>query len=445
MMRVPKIGVDELPVLHESQRAKGERQVSEASRIMKSMANECPEVVQEPENRVKNGEHKQTQVSREAKTFLIGEEQPHDYIHEKKRVVLLFGGRSGEHSISCVTAASVYNAIDKSLYEVVPVGITRGGETVSVSLQELAAYSLSGDAAGRLPRVHGTGLRVLWPSRPGDNRMSLLDEEGRLHAYGSIDVVFPVLHGPYGEDGTVQGLFELLSIPYVGCGVLASALCMHKHMLKLVLRAQGLPVAPWEFIRYCDYVREPALAVECAARLGYPLFVKPAREGSSLGVSRVDDVAGLRDALDLAFRHDSEVLLEALMVGRELEVAVLDSPDGGEPRTSSCAGEVCVRTAGFYDFHAKYEDADAVRLQLPASLTSVELATLREFAVRAFKVSGCRGLARVDFFLTDTGPVINEINTMPGFTPVSMYPGLWQESGVSYSRLVSELLLLAAG
>ena len=343
----------------------------------------------------------------------------------KTRVALLFGGRSGEHSISAATAAGVLKAIDRSKYDVVPIGITRGGQWVLTS-SDATQFEL---AAGHLPEVtedSGTALDTLSDAGP-------------------IDVVFPVLHGPFGEDGTIQGLLEMANVRYVGCGVLASAVGMDKHYMKVAFAAAGLPVGPYVVVRPRDWERRQAEIVAEVSQLRFPVFVKPARAGSSLGVTRVDDLTHLVGAVDLARFHDPKVIIEQGIEGREIECAVLGGRGGG-PARASVPGEVVVDhdEADFYDFEAKYLSASQARTDAPAELPDAVAATIQEYAVRAFEAIGGEGLSRVDSFVTPEGEVIlNEINTMPGFTPISMYPKMWEASGLAYRDLIDELIQLA--
>jgi len=359
---------------------------------------------------------------------------------QKQRIVLLFGGRSSEHGISCVTAAGVLRAIDRSRYDVIPVGISRRGATVLMEEADLAGYHLDTDP---LPEVSENGTRVLWPASTETRTLSVIESDGRIRSLGHVDAVLPTLHGPYGEDGTLQGLLELVDLPYVGCGVLASALCMDKHALKMVLAGAGIAVAPWQTVTKSQVDRDPAIIATLDDGLTYPLFVKPNRAGSSVGVSRVTAPEELPAALEIAFAEDRLVLVESGITGREVEVAVLEGRAGAAPRTSSVISEITFSGRDFYDFDAKYRGAAGVHLELPAKVTADELASIRETAVRAFEVAQCEGLARIDFFLTADGPVLNEINTLPGFTPISMYPRLWEESGLGYSDLITELIELA--
>jgi D-alanine-D-alanine ligase len=261
---------------------------------------------------------------------------------------------------------------------------------------------------------------------------------------GEVDVVFPLLHGQYGEDGTLQGLLELSGVPYVGAGVLASAVGMDKEYMKRVFTSFGLPVGPYVVIRPREWEQDPSSArrkiIDFAGDHGWPLFVKPARAGSSMGISKVDDLGGLDEAIEEARRHDPKIIVESLLRGREIECGVLEFEDG--PRASVPAEIPPVTAHAFYDFEAKYIDsAEGI---VPAPLTEAETAEVQRLAVAAFDAASCEGLVRADFFLLDNGEfVINEINTMPGFTPISMYPRMWQESGVSYPELVDRLIQAA--
>ena len=358
----------------------------------------------------------------------------------KRTVVLLFGGRSSEHGISCVTAAGVLRSIDRERFDVILVGITKHGANVLLQESDLDDYRLE---AGALPEVRDNGTRVLWPASTETRSLTVIDQSGALRTLGHADAVLPMLHGPYGEDGTVQGMLDLVDLPYVGSGVLGSALCMDKHAVKTVLADAGIPVAPWRTVTREQVARDPHLVERLDEDLHYPLFVKPARAGSSVGVSRVTERSEIAAALDVAFAEDRTVLIESGVTGREVEIAVLEGRGDDRPRTSSVIGEIVFTGREFYDFEAKYLGAAGVELALPAQVTDAEFEAIRDAAVRAFEVTQCAGLARIDFFLTDDGPVINEINTLPGFTPISMYPRLWQESGLGYTDLITELVELA--
>ncbi|WP_166865875.1 MULTISPECIES: D-alanine--D-alanine ligase family protein [unclassified Salinibacterium] len=352
------------------------------------------------------------------------------------RVALLFGGRSSEHSISCATAAGVLGAIDRSRYEVVPIGITRDGAwTLQPDDPEL--FGLRAE----LPLVTDNGTRVRLPDAAGSRELTLVAADGTESSLGEIDVMFPILHGRFGEDGTIQGQLELLDFPYVGNGVLASSLAMDKHMTKTVLASAGIEVAPWVTLTPSRWARDRDLFERRIRSLGSPVFVKPSRAGSSVGVTKVSDWAELDAAIDIAFAEDSTVLVESAMAGREVECAVLEGRDGAAPRVS-VAGEIVVTGREFYDFEAKYLDPDAAQLICPAELHDGELAEMQRVAAHAFEAIGGSGLARVDFFFDGTTFVVNEINTMPGFTPISMFPSCWQASGMSYPELITELIEL---
>lgn len=352
----------------------------------------------------------------------------------KDRVVVLFGGRSSEHAISCATAGGVLAAIDRDRYEVVPVGITLDG-AFTLQPDDPSRFALGG---GELPAVSDNGTRVLWPESAASRTLSVRDGD-TVRALGDIDVVFPILHGRFGEDGTVQGMLELLGLPYVGAGVLASAVAMDKHFSKTVLAAAGIDVAPWVTLTAEGWSRERDLWSRRVSALGSPVFVKPARAGSSVGVSKVNRPEELDAALASAFAEDSRVLVERAVVGREVECGVL-SGRGGAPTRVSVAGEIVVEGREFYDFDAKYVDPTGVRLICPAPMDETELAQMQRIAVRAFEALDIVGLARVDFFFTGTDFIVNEVNTMPGFTPLSMFPKCWLASGMGYPDLIDDLI-----
>ncbi|AYF98534.1 D-alanine--D-alanine ligase family protein [Protaetiibacter intestinalis] len=352
------------------------------------------------------------------------------------RVALLFGGRSSEHGISCVTAAGVLSALDRERFEVVPIGITRDGAwTLQPDDPEL--FGLRAE----LPTVLDNGSRVRLPESAASREFTLVHADGSVSSLGEIDVCFPILHGRFGEDGTVQGALELLGLPYVGNGVLASALAMDKHMTKTVLAAVGIEVAPWVALTPHGWRDDRASLEDRIRALGLPVFVKPSRAGSSVGVTKVTDWSQLEIAVDIAFAEDTTVLVEAAIAGREVECAVLEGRASASPRVS-VAGEIVVTGRDFYDFEAKYLDPDAAELICPAPLDAGELGEMQRIAAEAFTAIGGAGLARVDFFLTEHGFVVNEINTMPGFTPISMFPSCWQASGLSYPELITELVEL---
>ncbi|MEO6713750.1 MAG: D-alanine--D-alanine ligase family protein [Mycobacteriales bacterium] len=355
----------------------------------------------------------------------------------RTRVAVLFGGRSSEHQISCVSAGSVLAVIDRDRYDVVAIGITPDGRWV-LAPDDAKALSVQG---GVLPSVEPSGSAVVFPGDPSSGLLLL--EPGDLpSALTTVDVVFPLLHGPYGEDGTIQGLLELAGIPYVGSGVLSSAVSMDKEYMKLLLAARGLPVGPYVVVRDAQWRTDPDSAIDAADGLGYPLFVKPARGGSSIGISKVTGKAGLAPAIDLARTCDPKVIVEFGLSGREVECAVLEGVGDGPPEASLPA-EIHVGAGfDFYDFEAKYL-ADATTFDIPALLDDKVTDEVRRMAVESFVALDCAGLARVDFFLTDDGLVVNEINTMPGFTPTSMYPRMWAATGIEYPELVDRLVQAA--
>jgi D-alanine-D-alanine ligase len=353
------------------------------------------------------------------------------------RVALLFGGRSSEHSISCATAGGVLGAIDRDRFEVVPIGITHEGAFTLQAQDVVAGFALG----ATLPELSDNGSRVHFPESAESREFRVTNADGTSESLGDIDIAFPILHGPFGEDGTIQGLLELLGLPYVGNGVLASALGMDKHFTKSVLQAAGVSVAPWVTVSRAQLAREPELWDRRIRGLGLPAFVKPARAGSSVGVSKVHEWDELDAALDIAFAEDHTVLIESGISGREVECAVLQGRDLG-PTRASVAGEIVFTGREFYDFDAKYMDAPGIELVCPADLQPQELAELQRIATRAFDAIGGRGLARVDFFFTGSEFIVNEINTMPGFTPISMFPACWLASGLTYPDLITELIEL---
>ncbi|MEO6795095.1 MAG: D-alanine--D-alanine ligase family protein [Mycobacterium sp.] len=355
--------------------------------------------------------------------------------HKRTRVAVVFGGRSSEHAISCVSAGSILRNLDSQRFEVVAVGITPEGSWVLTDGDPDALTIRD----RQLPAVStASGAELALPADPQRAGQLIALASGAPEVLDCVDVVFPVLHGPYGEDGTVQGLLELAGVPYVGAGVLASAAGMDKEFTKKLLAAEGLPIGPFAVLRGT----QETLSIEDRQRLGLPLFVKPARGGSSIGVSRVASYEELPAAIAQARRHDPKVIVEAAIVGRELECGVLEFPDGTV--AASTIGEIRVagvrdRDDTFYDFATKYLD-DAAELDVPAKIDDDIADKLRQLAIRAFAALDCQGLARVDFFLTDDGPVINEINTMPGFTTISMYPRMWAASGVDYPTLLATMV-----
>ena len=358
----------------------------------------------------------------------------------RPRVAVLFGGRSSEHAVSCVTAAGVLGAIDQTKYEVIPIGIAKTGQWVLAS-GDTHDWSLS---ASSLPEVAASARTVALTEIGGEHQLIVAAPNEVPQELGAVDVVFPLLHGPFGEDGTIQGLLELSDTRYVGAGVLASAVGMDKHFMKVVFESAGLRVGPYIAVTDRQWRNDPETVRKRVDQLGFPVFVKPARAGSSMGISKVDSLEGLDAAIEAAREHDPKLVIEAGIVGREIECAVLEGRGTDAPRTSM-PGEISVAGGGheFYDFNAKYVD-DAAALSCPADLPDEAIARVRELAAVAFDAVGAEGLSRVDFFYTPEGElIINEINTMPGFTPKSMYPQMWKASGLGYAELIDELIHLA--
>ena len=349
------------------------------------------------------------------------------------RVAVIFGGRSNEHSISCVSAGSVLGALDPDKYEVIPVGITPKGAWV-LPTGDPGQLQITDRV---LPHVDA-GTAVVLPADPTGSGLLVLEPAEGVQALDTVDVVFPVLHGAYGEDGTIQGLLEMAGIPYVGSGVLGSAVAMDKEYTKKLLAAEGLPVGEYTVLRGAG-----ELGAGDRERLGLPVFVKPARAGSSLGITRVTDWADLPAAVAFAREVDPKVLIEAAVSGREVECGVLEGVAGGPPEASVPAEIRLLGDRSWYDFEAKYLD-DVCEFDVPAELPAGVADRLREMACRAFAALDCAGLARVDFFVGPDGTLtINEVNTMPGFTPISMFPRMWAASGVDYRALVDRLVRTA--
>ncbi len=359
----------------------------------------------------------------------------------KPRIAVVFGGRSSEHAISCVTAGSVLSAIDRDAYDVVPVGISHDGRWV-LEADDPARLALT--SADKLPEVDASRATVAFSQAATSSELVVHEPSAVPRTLGEVDAVFPLLHGPWGEDGTIQGLLEMSGVRYVGAGVLASAVGMDKHYMKIVLQAAGLPMLPYVVIKPRDWERDPAACTESVDALGYPVFVKPCRGGSSIGISKVHDRSELDAAVDEARRYDPKVIVEAAAVGREVECGVLEGLDGTPPQASVVAEIAIDPTHEFYDFAAKYLPEEHTELNVPADLPEAVASRVRELAVQAFEALSCEGLARVDFFvLADDRVVVNEINTMPGFTPSSMFPRMWAASGLDYPALVDRLLQLA--
>jgi D-alanine-D-alanine ligase len=412
----------------------------------------------------------------------------------KIRVAVVFGGRGPEHAVSCMGGGNMLRSIDRDKYEVIPVGITRAGNWV-LAADEPARLAVN---AGELPSVEAVaqpGSQVVpWAGRPADSELQAAGSPGQSLAAGSpgqslaagspgqsltasapaqipsllgeVDVVLPVLHGPYGEDGTIQGLLEMAGVPYVGAGVLASAVSMDKEYMKIIFQARGLPVGPHVVVRARDWPLEDAdsadmtsadmtsadmtsadaTAVErkrvldAITELGWPLFVKPARGGSSLGTSKASDMAQLHAAIEDARRYDPKVIVEAAIGGREIECSVLEGRNGAPPDTS-LPGQLLI-AEGFYDFEAKY--LGDTGMAIPAPIPERDQQEIRRMAALAFEAVSCEGLARVDFFYTPEGQIlINEINTIPGLSPTSYFQKMWEASGMEFGALVDRLLQTA--
>ncbi|HXG93344.1 MAG TPA: D-alanine--D-alanine ligase [Blastocatellia bacterium] len=351
---------------------------------------------------------------------------------KKIRVGIIFGGRSGEHEVSLRSAESIINAIDKSKYDVVPIGITKEGR-----------WLVSADATAMLPEAimqsdNQEPVAIIGdPTRQGLFR---LDANERMNAGEALDVVFPVLHGTYGEDGTIQGLLEMAGVPYVGCGVLASATGMDKVVMKQLFKQAGLTVTDYEWFLRSSWEENPQAIIErIAASLGFPVFVKPANLGSSVGISKASDANELKDSINDAARYDRRIIAERAVVGREIEVSIL----GNDHPIASLPGEI-IAGHEFYDYEDKYIDSKS-RTDVPAKLPRELIERIQRDAITAFQAIDGAGLARVDFFVErDTNRIIiNEINTMPGFTSISMYAKMWGASGISYSELIDRLIELA--
>jgi D-alanine-D-alanine ligase len=343
-------------------------------------------------------------------------------------VALIFGGRSAEHQVSLRSAASVFQAMDSSRYRVIPVLITHQGAWYRRP-SDLSAFEQNTEISER--------DRLLFSPDPAHKGFLQIEEDGKIKPV-EVDVVFPVLHGPYGEDGTVQGLLDLANVPYVGCGVLASAVGMDKVLMKGAFRDNGLNVGPFFWFLGSEWEENSQVIIAKVMKSRFPVFVKPANLGSSVGITRVKDVSGFRDAVNLAASYDRKILVEDGIEGRELEVSVL----GNDKAEASVPGEV-VSHADFYDYEEKYHDNTA-ELMIPAVLSEETIAAARRVAVAAFRAVDGSGLARVDMFLKSDGTiVVNEINTLPGFTSVSMYPKLWEVTGIGYAALIDRLIDLA--
>ncbi|MGB8646443.1 MAG: D-alanine--D-alanine ligase [Anaerolineae bacterium] len=356
----------------------------------------------------------------------------------KIRVGLVFGGKSGEHEVSLASAHSVLSALDKDKYEPVLIGVTKEGRWLMEGNPLKQLMSLTRSPLLKAENIadgtrNGTSKETISRSVSAISADRVLDS--------SVDVVFPLIHGPYGEDGTVQGLFELANIPYVGAGVAASAVGMDKALMKAVFQAAGLPVAHFLVFLRVQWEQEPEVTIQKIEQaIGYPCFVKPANLGSSVGVTKAHNWDELTQALTTAAQFDRKIIVEKGIIGREVECSVL----GNDEPVASIPGEI-VPGHEFYDYDAKYADESGTRLLIPAELSPEQVRTVQDLAIRAFKVIDCAGMARVDFFIqsSDGQVIVNEINTIPGFTSVSMYPKLWEASGLAYPRLIERLIELA--
>jgi D-alanine-D-alanine ligase len=348
---------------------------------------------------------------------------------EKKKVLrvgVLFGGRSGEHEVSLASAASVIRGLDPDKYEAVPIGITKDGH-----------WLVGQGAVKMLPEVLKGGRRVMLTADPTEAALMPLDRGAGAQR---LDVIFPVLHGTFGEDGTIQGMLDLAGLPYVGAGVLGSAIGMDKDVAKRLCQAAGIPVVPWLAVHRWDWEKNrESIIADVEAKFSYPIFVKPATLGSSVGMTKVHKAEELAPAIDLACEYGMKIMLEKAVTAREIEVSVLGNHD---PK-ASVPGEI-VPHREFYDYTAKYLE-DGTRLVIPAELKPSQVHKIQTIAVRAFRALELAGMARVDFFLEKKGSklYLNEVNTIPGFTSISMYPKLWEASGISFRQLIDKLIELA--
>jgi D-alanine-D-alanine ligase len=362
----------------------------------------------------------------------------------KIRVAVVFGGRSTEHAVSCASAGLILSAIDQDRYEVLPIGIATDGRWVLTS-GDPARLALS---SGSVPSVEAVAVgdgEIVSRAGPGGSALQVMSPGSVPRDLGSVDVVLPLLHGTYGEDGTLQGLLEMTGTRYAGAGVFASAAGMDKEYMKLLMSARGLPAGRYVVVRDRDWraVAERKRILDEIAELGWPVFVKPARGGSSIGITRVSDLDGLEDAIEAARAYDPKVLVEAAVDGIEVECAVLEGLDGGPPEASVPGQVVVDPSSDFYDFEAKYL-ASATTMRIPAPVPVEAASEIRRMACVAFDAISCEGLARVDFFYTPAGQVlVNEINTMPGMTPASGFPMMWAASGLPLPQLVDRIIQTA--
>ena len=362
----------------------------------------------------------------------------------KIRVAVVFGGRSTEHAVSCASAGLVLSAIDPARYDVLPIGIATDGRWVLTS-GDPARLALAGGTLPSVESVAVTGAEITPRTGPAGTTLQVCTPGEVPRDLGEVDLVLPLLHGAYGEDGTLQGLLEMTGTRYAGAGVFASAAGMDKEYMKLIMIARGLPVGRYVVVRDREWraLGERKRVLDEIAELGLPVFVKPARGGSSIGISRVTELAALEDAIEAARAHDPKVLVEAGVDGMEVECAVLEGIDGGPPE-ASVPGQVLVDAgSGFYDFEAKYL-ASAATMAIPAPVPAEATAEIRRLACAAFDAISCEGLARVDFFYTPAGTVlVNEINTMPGMTPASGFPMMWAATGLPLPQLIDRIIQTA--
>lgn len=357
---------------------------------------------------------------------------------QKLKVGVIFGGRSGEHEVSLRSAESIINALDCDKYEIVPIAITKSGKWLA-----------SSEATNLLPGavMANADQHVAIFGDPTEKGLARFTSENQASGqeFGQrdkLDVIFPVLHGTYGEDGTIQGLLEMADVPYVGCGVLGSAAGMDKVVMKRLFREAGLPIVEFTHFLRSQWEADPLLIeLRVVEEIGFPCFVKPANLGSSVGISKATDAKSLNEAIALAAKYDRKIVIERGVDAREIEVSVL----GNDQPTASLPGEIVPQSAEFYDYEAKYISAEGARLEIPAKLSDEQTAEIQQLAIQAFQAVDGSGLGRVDFFLErETGKLLlNEINTMPGFTSISMYPKLWEASGLGYSQLIDRLIELA--
>jgi D-alanine-D-alanine ligase len=354
-------------------------------------------------------------------------------IHRRLKVGVVFGGRSAEHEVSILSARNIIAALDPARFEPIPIGITRDGRWLLQSTERLLREK--GDP--REVRIDTAAPVVSLANQGRSTALVEVSDRQRVH---DLDVVFPIVHGPMGEDGTLQGLLELVGVPYVGAGVLGSAVGMDKDVMKRLLRDAGLPIPRFEVVRYYEHERNPSAVLKRFGTWPCPVFVKPANLGSSVGVTRVTSREQLPAAFDTAFGYDAKVLVEEGVTGREIECAVL----GNDEPIASLPGELVVdHPDGFYSYDAKYID-EGVGLRVPAALDDTQVREVQALSLAVFRTLECRGLARVDFFLRPNGQwLVNEINTLPGFTAISMYPKLWAASGIEPRELVTRLIELA--